>query len=88
MQDITFVGLDVHKATVAVSVAAAGRDGEVRHPGRLENRPRWCAGSVRMEAGRLRRRLERDYLGAGLSDAVRDRHPQKSWSNRMPTRSS
>ena len=39
MQDITFVGLDVHKATIAVSVAAAGRDGEIRHLGRLENRP-------------------------------------------------
>jgi hypothetical protein len=31
MQDITFVGLDVHKTTIAVSVAGAGRDGEVRH---------------------------------------------------------
>jgi transposase len=39
MQDITFVGLDVPKATVAVSVAAAGRDREVRHLGRVENRP-------------------------------------------------
>jgi hypothetical protein len=38
------VGSDVHKATIAISVAAAGRDGEVRHLGRLENRPRWSAG--------------------------------------------
>ena len=42
MRNITFVGLDVHKATIAVSVAEGGRDGEVRHLGRLENRPEWC----------------------------------------------
>lgn len=51
MQDITFVGLDVHKATIAVSVAAAGRDGEVRHLGRVENRPE----VVRRLVERLRR---------------------------------
>ena len=39
MQPITFVGLDVHKATIAVSVAAGGRNGEVRHLRRVENRP-------------------------------------------------
>ena len=51
MQDITFVGWDGHKATVAVSVAAAGRDGEIRHLGRLENRPE----VVRRLVERLRR---------------------------------
>lgn len=51
MQDITFVGLDVHKATIAVSVAAGGRDGEVRHLGRVENRPE----VVRRLVERLRR---------------------------------
>ncbi len=35
MDDITFVGLDVHKATVCVSVAESGRDGEVRQIGCL-----------------------------------------------------
>jgi hypothetical protein len=34
MGNITFVGLDVHKATIAVSVAEGGRDGEVRQLGR------------------------------------------------------
>jgi hypothetical protein len=44
MQGITFVGLDVHKATIAVSLAAAGRDGEVRHWGAWRTGRRWCVG--------------------------------------------
>ncbi len=36
---ITFVGLDVHKATIAVCVAEAGRDGEVRFVGEIANEP-------------------------------------------------
>jgi transposase len=39
MDDITFVGLDVHKATVCVAVAEGGRGGEVRQVGVFENRP-------------------------------------------------
>jgi len=39
MDNITFVGLDVHKATVCVTLAESGRDGEVRQIGVFENRP-------------------------------------------------
>lgn len=34
----TYVGLDVHKATIAVSVAAGERAGEVIHLGNIPNR--------------------------------------------------
>jgi hypothetical protein len=39
MDDITYIGLDVHKATVWVAVAESGRGGEVRQIGVFENRP-------------------------------------------------
>jgi len=38
MNDIIFVGLDVHKATVAVAVAEGTRGGEVRQLGAISNR--------------------------------------------------
>jgi transposase len=43
MQTITYVGLDVHKATIAVSVAESRRGGEVRHLGVFPNRPEQIA---------------------------------------------
>jgi len=38
MDNITYVGLDVHKATVCVALAESGRGGEVRQIGVFENR--------------------------------------------------
>jgi len=38
MNDITYVGMDVHKATISVAVAAGERGGEVRHLGVFANR--------------------------------------------------
>jgi hypothetical protein len=39
MNEITYVGLDVHKATVCVAIAESGRGGELREVGVFENRP-------------------------------------------------
>jgi hypothetical protein len=39
MDTITYVALDVHKATVSVAVAESGRDGEIRQIGVFESRP-------------------------------------------------
>jgi transposase len=39
MDDSIYVGLDVHKKSIAVAVAEAGRGGEVRFMGEVANRP-------------------------------------------------
>ena len=49
MGSIAFVGMDVHKATIAVAVAEGGRGGEVRQLGIFPNR----AEVVAKLAGRL-----------------------------------
>ena len=39
MQNSTFIGLDVHKATISVAIAQGERGGEVRHFGTVPHRP-------------------------------------------------
>ena len=39
MQNSTFIGLDVHKATISVAIAQGERGGEVRHLGTVLHRP-------------------------------------------------
>ena len=39
MQNSTFIGLDVHKATISVAIAPGERGGEVRHFGTVPHRP-------------------------------------------------
>ena len=60
MNDITYVGLDVHKATVCVAIAESGRGGEVREVGVFENRPVVLRKMV-ARLGKHRRRLNFCY---------------------------
>ena len=60
MDDITFVGLDVHKATVSLSVAESGRGDEVRQIGLFENRPEML-GKIMARPAKSGRRLSFCY---------------------------
>ena len=60
METITYVGLDVHKATVCVAIAEGGRGGEVRQVGVFENRPEVLTKMV-ARLGKRRRRLSFCY---------------------------
>ena len=69
MQDSTFIGLDVHKATISVAVARDERGGEVRHWGTLPHRPdhlRKLAEKLAADGGRLHFCYEAGPCGYGL----------------------
>ena len=69
MQDSTFIGLDVHKATISVAVAQGERGGEVCHWGTLPHRPdliRKLAEKLAAGGGRLYFCYEAGPCGYGL----------------------
>lgn len=69
MQDSTFIGLDVHKATISVAVAQGERGGEVRHWGTIPNRPdhvRRLAEKLGCDGRRLHFCYEAGPCGYGL----------------------
>ncbi len=69
MQDSTFIGLNVHKATISVAVAQGSRGGEVRHWGTIPNRPdnvRKLAEKLGCNGRQLHFRCEAGPCGYGL----------------------
>jgi transposase len=60
MNDITYIGLDVHKTTICVAIAESGRGGELREVGVFENRPDVLRKMV-ARLGKHRRRLNFCY---------------------------
>ena len=58
MENITYIGLDVHKATVCIALAENGRGGEVRQIGVFENRSELLVKpAARLSKGGRRARL-------------------------------
>jgi hypothetical protein len=88
MDTITYVGLDVHKATVSVAVAESGRDGEIRQIGVFENRPevlvklaaRLAKGGRRYEAGPCESWAAPLAMGAHSASTPSSEHKNQDFS--------
>src|SRR5580704_13976516 len=64
-----FIGLDVHKETVSVAVAEAGRNGEIRHLGNFRNTPD-AIGKLARRLGRLHGAVEFVYEAGSCGYAI------------------
>src|SRR5277367_1970812 len=68
-QRIIYVGLDVHKDTIAVALAEAGKRGELREYGKIANTPaalRTLAAKLASHGWRLRFCYEAGPCGYGI----------------------
>ena len=68
-QRIIYVGLDVHKDTIAVALAEAGKRGSVREYGKIANTPaalKTLAAKLAVQAGSLRFCYEAGPCGYGI----------------------
>jgi len=75
-KSITYVGLDVHKDTIAVALAAAGLRGEVREHGKIPNAP----GALRALAVKLA------AAGRELRFVMKPAHAVTGFSDNSPKR--
>jgi transposase len=68
MQKTLYIGLDVHKASISVTTAEEGRDGEVRFIGTIPNTPTDIAKLARLanEGPRLALCYEASGCGYGI----------------------
>ena len=82
-KSITYVGLDVHKDTIAVAIAEAGLRGEVREHGKIANTPAALkALAVKLAPGGrdLRFCYEAGPCGYGIQRQLPERGTNVPWS--------